>query len=93
MTCTLSAPAVSHCDLLQGVIDMHEAGWAHMDIKPDNTILGRQPGADKLHAYVIDYGSCLQPGTGIYQKPKFVHLGSPCLCLEAVKSLCADMDL
>lgn len=28
--------------MLQGVVDMHDAGWAHLDIKPDNCMHGAE---------------------------------------------------
>ena len=56
------------CNLLQAVVEMHEVGWAHLDIKPSNLILERLPGTASLHPYLIDYGSCLQLGSGTHLK-------------------------
>ena len=44
---------------------MHDAGWAHLDIKPDNICMVQQPNAAHVHSCVIDYGSCQQQGAGI----------------------------
>lgn len=53
------------CDMLQGVVDMHDAGWAHLDLKPDNVCMELRPGTPGSHSYVIDYGSALRIGTGV----------------------------
>ena len=49
---------------VQGVVDMHAAGWAHMDIKPDNTCMELKGESAELHGYLIDYGSCIKQATG-----------------------------
>lgn len=56
------------CGMLQGVVDMHAAGWAHLDLKPDNVCMELRPGTPGSHSYVIDYGSALQLGTGVLIK-------------------------
>lgn len=51
--------------MLQGVADMHNAGWAHLDIKPANICMELKPGTSGGHSYVIDYGSALKIGSGM----------------------------
>ena len=60
--------------MLQGVVDMHNAGWAHLDIKPDNVCMELKPGTPCAQSYVIDYGSALKIGTGM---PICTNVGSP----------------
>ena len=52
---------------MQGVVDMHDAGWAHLDIKPDNVCMELKPSTPGGHCHVIDYGSALKPGTGVFE--------------------------
>lgn len=52
---------------LQGVKDLHDAGWAHLDIKPDNLCMVMHPSTAQVHSYVIDYGSCHLQGAGKQQ--------------------------
>ena len=47
---------------MQGVAAIHDAGWAHMDIKPDN--LCAEIIAGQLHPYVVDFGSSLELAAG-----------------------------
>lgn len=47
---------------LQGVADMHDAGWARLDIKPDNLCMAMQPSTYDVQLYIMDYGSCQLQG-------------------------------
>lgn len=49
-----------------GLADMHDAGWAHLDIKPSNIVssrCGTEPGGDTYtHYYLVDFGSSVRLG-------------------------------
>ena len=47
---------------MQGVVHMHAANMAHLDLKPDNICMEMKDG--QTHTCVVDYGSCLQQDTG-----------------------------
>ena len=50
---------------MQGTVALHEAGWAHLDIKPDNVCVALDADSHLPHCYLVDYGSCHQHATGI----------------------------
>lgn len=49
------------CCGTQGIVNMHTAGWAHMDLKPDNLCIEMKNG--QAHPYIIDFGSTFQIGS------------------------------
>ena len=49
-----------HVTGAQGIVNMHAAGWAHMDLKPDNLCFEMKHG--QAHPYIIDYRSCIEEG-------------------------------
>ena len=59
------------CFGLQGIAAIHDAGWAHMDIKPDN--LCAEVIAGQLHPYVVDFGSSLKQGVCKLLLPLAIH--------------------
>ena len=42
--------------VLQTIAEMHAAGWAHVDLTPDNICVEAEPGRKPV-PYVIDFGS------------------------------------
>lgn len=56
---------------------MHDAGWAHLDVKPDNLCMELRPGTASSHCYLIDYGSALQLGTGVLINAVLLSLSEP----------------
>jgi len=46
---------------VQGTAAVHDAGWAHMDLKPDNLCMEIQDGLP--HPYLVDFGSSLMQDT------------------------------
>jgi serine/threonine-protein kinase len=71
-----------------GLLDIHEAGYAHLDIKPANIVsrrLGTEPGGEPFtQYYLIDFGSSVRvgaggyttatiPGTLPYMAPEWLH--------------------
>ena len=49
---------------LQGVVDMHDAGWAHLDLQPDSIGMAMQPDTALVHSYIMEYGFCQLQGAG-----------------------------
>ncbi len=67
---------------VQGTAAVHDAGWAHMDLKPDNLCMEIQDGLP--HPYLVDFGSSLMQDTS--------RSTLSCLAVHAQKLL-ADMHL
>ena len=58
---------------LQGVVDLHDAGWAHLDLDPDHLCMVRQPDTAEVHSYIVGYGSCQLQGAGKQQVSAALH--------------------
>jgi serine/threonine protein kinase len=65
--------------ILQGIKDLHEAGFVHCDIKPENIFIGLSPDQSKITSVkIIDFGLCkpiskiqgYSGGTIDYQAPE-----------------------
>ena len=63
-SCLLDSRNKVLCSYLQGVMEMHAAGWAHLDLKPDNACLEIADG--RLLGKLIDFGSAYPLGTSEY---------------------------
>jgi serine/threonine protein kinase len=54
-------------EVVFGMADMHDAGWAHLDIKPANIVISRHVGEEGVGAFshhsLIDFGSSVRLGT------------------------------
>lgn len=50
--------------VIQGVKELHDAGFYHMDLKPENLCMVAGAKVEDLHAYVVDLGSCVDPQDG-----------------------------
>lgn len=64
-------------ETVQGTAAVHDAGWAHMDLKPDNTCMEIEDGLP--HSYLVDFGSSLMQGT--------CRFTSSCLAVQGHTSL------
>ena len=52
------------CDMLQGIVELHEAGFCHLDLKPQNLCMLAGATVEELHPIIIDYGSAVSLETG-----------------------------
>ncbi|KAL0021754.1 hypothetical protein WJX79_003949 [Trebouxia sp. C0005] len=64
---------------VKGTAAVHDAGWAHMDLKPDNTCMEIEDGLP--HSYLVDFGSSLMQGTYPLLMPQSSY---PYVCPEVL---------
>uniref|UniRef100_A0A0N4ZMU6 non-specific serine/threonine protein kinase n=1 Tax=Parastrongyloides trichosuri TaxID=131310 RepID=A0A0N4ZMU6_PARTI len=73
--------------LLNGIKELHEAGFVHRDVKPDNICIGRKGGALKV-IHLLDFGLCREyiitiDGKASLREPrpgKVLFRGTPVYC-------------
>lgn len=73
--------------LLNGIKEVHEVGFIHRDIKPDNICIGRKGGALKV-IHLLDFGLCREyiitiNGKATLREPrqsKVLFRGTPVFC-------------
>ncbi|CEF67219.1 Asator [Strongyloides ratti] len=73
--------------ILNGIKELHEVGFIHRDIKPDNICIGRKGGALKV-IHLLDFGLCREyiitiDGKATLREPrqsKILFRGTPVFC-------------
>ncbi|XP_076029597.1 maternal embryonic leucine zipper kinase-like [Oratosquilla oratoria] len=62
---------------------IHHRGWTHNDLKEDNIVVKRN--RDLWDATLIDFGSCVPIGKGVYSKNRTGHITFPHIAPELFK--------